>query len=247
VQASFLTPPDEAEVVQALRQVLDRRPEVTVLGVPLGPCHGDVERLERMAEQLGDRAGVASAGTVDGLLAALAGADAFMGSSLHGNLLSARAGVPSAVLALGGRRPHKLTEMAARYGRPVVQSPSDVAGAAEDLLDGRLPVAEERVEVAAAEVEAHYDRLFAAIRGGVPAPREPALAADDTVDRAFEEAVAHRLDAFGRDLVAAIAYGQEAKAAYDRAHAHAEALDRSRRALEEMVARRAPWSRRAGK
>jgi hypothetical protein len=235
VQASFVGRSDEQALTDALKQLLRERPQLLIRAVPLGPCHGDIDRMRRLSKSLGDRTVVADAETIDGLVEALVTADAFIGSSLHGNLLGVRARIPSAVLVVGGRQPHKLTELASSFHRPLVKSAVDIAGVATELLDRRLPVDDALIDRTATAVDEHYDRVFAALglehvaRGGQSAA-PPRL-----LDDAFEEAVALRLNEFHENLAASINFGTEAVSAYQRALGHQEALEHHREKLEDQL------------
>jgi hypothetical protein len=172
---SFTPPSVDDELAQAMRALLDAHPDLQIALVPIGPCHGDVERMRAFAAALGPRA-VAVDGdlTVTELVAAVAHADAFVGSSLHGNLIAARFCVPDAFLTLPSQRPHKLRECSATLGRADldVNRPAELVAVARGLLDGRFPVDRARIDRLVADVDQHYDNLVAAL--GSAAPNESA-------------------------------------------------------------------------
>jgi hypothetical protein len=167
---SFTSDADDDALGRALRRVVSDRPDVKIALVPIGPCHGDVERMARLAGMIGPLAtAVDGDATLVELVAAIAGADAFIGSSLHGNVVAARYGVPGAFLKLPAHRPHKLDAASDLLGRSEldVDEPARVVHVAHALLDGALPVDERRLDRLARAVDDHYDRIVSALR---PAP-----------------------------------------------------------------------------
>ena len=243
MQISFTAPWEDDAIARALRALVADRPGLQVVLVPLGPCHGDVERGERLAAAVG-AAAVAIDGdiTLGELVAAVAGADAFVGSSLHGNVIAARYGVPGAFLAPTSRRPHKLLEHSELLGRArvLVDDFSALPSTAAALLDGRVPVDRDRIELLAKEVDAHYDRLAAELIGVVP---------DAAVRAAITARVAGVSDAVGPSRLARTAaddaFGESVHAlraelhsvidTLERVQHHADEVERARLGLESRL------------
>lgn len=99
------------------------------------------------------------------LAAAIAGADAFVGSSLHGNITAAVFGVPNAFLALPTHRPSKLMDHARALERTdvLVSQPTRLVEIAESLLDGDWPVDHGLVARREKQVREHFDTCAAVL------------------------------------------------------------------------------------
>jgi glycosyltransferase involved in cell wall biosynthesis len=100
---------------------------------------------------------------LDELTAAIAGADAFVGSSMHGNIAAAVFGVPGALLALPTYRPSKLIGHARLLGRTdtIVDLPDRVVEVAESLLDAAWPTDQKLMAGIVADLNSHFDRCAA--------------------------------------------------------------------------------------
>ena len=174
VQWSFADADFDSLAVAALRALLASRTDLQIVLVPLGRCHGDLARMEPLCWELPRTTVVSGAFALDELAAAIAGADAFVGSSMHGNITAAVFGVPTAFLALPTHRPDKLMGQARSIGRTdvTIDQPGRIVEVAEALLDGHWPIHGDLVARLVADVHAHFDACVAALDG---APRGSAL------------------------------------------------------------------------
>jgi len=188
-------------IAGALRELLDRREDASVVVAETGPCHGDGEFAEALAAELGGRARRLGVAGIEDLAAAIAGSGGFVGSSLHGNILAFVYGRPSVVLNFDGRS--KLDEFGA-----LVENPDCVAARATAIrkafeytesLGGRPGLR----EALRSRVDGHFDRIAgiatdAALRRGESRGEresgEPSPVAEDRDDLWIAyEALAGRL------------------------------------------------------
>jgi glycosyltransferase involved in cell wall biosynthesis/polysaccharide pyruvyl transferase WcaK-like protein len=168
VQWSFGSAALEQEIAGALNALLDRRPELAVVLVPLGRCHGDDLSAESLARQMPRTVVVDGPFSPEELTAAISGADAFVGSSVHGNIAAAAFGVPGAFLAFPTHRPGKLLAHARLLERSavVIDRPDRLPEVADALLDGTAPPNQRVMARLAVAVHEHFDRIAAALSGG---------------------------------------------------------------------------------
>jgi Polysaccharide pyruvyl transferase len=149
--------PYVSELAASLRAALAARPDLRVVLIEIGPCHGDGELAAALATELGDAAVHAGGlGTVD-VAAAIRGAEAFVGSSLHGNVAALVYGRPHLVLSLFGETKLEGFARLAEAPEVLVERPGDLPGALE-----RTRAAGSRAEAVAAlqaRADSHFDRL----------------------------------------------------------------------------------------
>jgi polysaccharide pyruvyl transferase WcaK-like protein len=121
-----------------------------------GPCHGDDAFAAAIAERLPWAHRLSSEPAVGDVVAAIEGASAFVGSSLHGAITALVYRVPWLILNLGLS---KLDGFAELVGLPeaVVHSPSDLLGALRRIDRAPRPDLTRLV----ADVDSHFDRLAA--------------------------------------------------------------------------------------
>lgn len=75
-----------------LRHVQDTGDEVAL--IPIGHCHGDEDPLAELARACGGAAKLVSVRQVDEIMAGIVACDAFVGTSLHGNITAFSYGIP---------------------------------------------------------------------------------------------------------------------------------------------------------
>lgn len=92
-QAAALKGKAVAEVAsQLLRHVQETGDEVAL--IPIGHCHGDQDTLAELARACGGAAKLISVRRVDEIMAGIVACNAFVGTSLHGNITAFSYGIP---------------------------------------------------------------------------------------------------------------------------------------------------------
>ncbi|HEY6333779.1 MAG TPA: polysaccharide pyruvyl transferase family protein, partial [Blastocatellia bacterium] len=135
--ASFTSQSAEANIAQILTRVLDLHPELNVVMLPIGACHGDRQTLGRIYGMMGGM--IARERTffcdtrldVEDITAMVANSDFLASSSLHGNIAAWVYGVDSIILSLAPYSPSKLVEYAKWLERPLVTSAQDLLPAVD--------------------------------------------------------------------------------------------------------------------
>jgi polysaccharide pyruvyl transferase WcaK-like protein len=163
--ASITHVPALAAALERLRQEQDM---AGVVIVETGPCHGDGEFAQALAESVPGSVRLSPGGLAD-VTAAIANSAAFIGTSLHGNIIALTYGRPHLVLAWGGET--KLEGFAAAIDNLdcLVERADDVPGAFEKAAT--LGSRAEIVADLARRVDAHLDRV-AEVAAGAAAQRE---------------------------------------------------------------------------
>lgn len=149
--------PQADETAAAIDRIVEGREDPTVVIVSTGPIHGDDAFAAALKEGLGARTILLPEAGLQDVAAAIAHADGFVGSSLHGNITAAAYGRPHAILGWGGES--KLEGFAALLEAPesVARTPQDLPAAFEKM-EARGP----RPDVLATlqdRVEKHFDRV----------------------------------------------------------------------------------------
>lgn len=160
VQGNGRSVPLAAAVWEALRGLLMDLEAVPVL-VETGPIHGDArfaDALERLLPGHGSR----MAGGAADVAATIAGAEGFVGVSLHGTVTAFAYGRPAVILGWGGES--KLRGLAETIEAPEtwVEEPDEIPVAFEKAA-GRDPGA--IMERLVDRVDRHFDRIAEVARG----------------------------------------------------------------------------------
>jgi len=207
VQANRAFLPHVDALGPALAAGLEDHPGVPIVLLEAGPCHGDGEFADAIAPFITGRVHRMPEGaTVEDVVAAIASARGFVGSSLHGNIVSFAYGVPSAILNLLAYS--KLDGFAALVQREeaLVTSPIDIARAVRGILM-QVP-GHDDVRLVTPRIDAHFDALAeiaersAAERVQASPPAARSSSADALASAKEREAVLQRaFEARGRRLV----------------------------------------------
>ncbi|HEX7165818.1 MAG TPA: polysaccharide pyruvyl transferase family protein [Acidimicrobiales bacterium] len=159
VQGCDLLVPLAREMANAIRESISRHPDLVPVLAATGRARGDATFADALGAHLGRRVfRLPRDSTVEQLAAALSGAAAFVGSSLHGAITAHAYGRPFVLVNAAGEA--KLDGFAAVVGARarVVDDPALVPGA----LDRALTFAEQQlrpVHTLATEIDAHFDRM----------------------------------------------------------------------------------------
>ncbi|MGH9023415.1 MAG: polysaccharide pyruvyl transferase family protein [Acidimicrobiia bacterium] len=161
IQGCDLLVPHIAAIAGALRAWLVQHPSITPVLVETGACRGDSD----FADALEDRLGVGvvrlpPAEMVEDIAAAIAGAWAFVGSSLHGAITALVYGRPFVLLNLAGEaKLDGFADLTGLQGRVLQHldhldhlAPRLDEAVAHPVVDGLLERLQERVDT-------HFDRL----------------------------------------------------------------------------------------
>jgi lipopolysaccharide transport system ATP-binding protein len=182
IQGCDLIVPHAGVLAEILGRWLDHHPDVTAAVIETGRCRGDVLFADAMAARLGPRRGRSRRGPripvfrlppevgVEDLAAAIAGATAFVGSSLHGAITALVHGRPFVLLNLAGET--KLDGFGDLTGLDdrVVHDVDAVAPALEAALARPAPLG--LLEDLQRRIDDHFDRI-AEIAAGAAAARPP--------------------------------------------------------------------------
>jgi Polysaccharide pyruvyl transferase len=171
VQGCDLLAPHVDAVVQQVQRWRAARPvppEIVILET--GPCRGDGPTADALERRFAAASGAAGAGdgrgriwrlpgavTVEDLVAAIAGADAFVGTSLHGAITALVYGRPFVLLNMIGEA--KLDGFGDVTGlqRAVVHRTGEIAAAADRAV--AEPPAPALLAGLQARIDAHFDRI----------------------------------------------------------------------------------------
>jgi hypothetical protein len=170
VHQSFL---DDEALDSARAGIVElRRDGIEVVIVSLAPCLDEDRTAGDLAAATGATAFVAH--TVPDRVAALAGAAAYVGSSLHGGVVAAAYGVP----VMWMRDAPKVRGAAAVLGDGRLIEPRDLASGVRRLLAGELAVDEAATSAARDRASADIDQLLDRLVGGAPVRRRTRTAAE---------------------------------------------------------------------
>jgi len=160
LQGCDLLVPQAAAIAEVVDGWCDDHPDHDVVLVATGRARGDEQFADAVASHLRviPRRMPPAAG-IEEIAAVIAGADGFVGSSLHGNITAFTYGRPFVVLNLA---PERKLEGFARLAGPDAETRlvHDVAGLSA-LLDPRLAIPPERRELdrLTTAVDLHFDRV----------------------------------------------------------------------------------------
>ena len=171
VQGNAASLPHVPVLAASLGRLREDRDLAGVVIVETGPCHGDGEFAQALADALPGAVRLPPGGLAD-VTAAIAASAGFIGTSLHGNIIALGYDRPHLVLAWGGET--KLEGFAAAIDNPdcLVERADDIPGAFEKAaaLGSRAGVVAELQE----RVDAHLDRVAeVAANGGASRERAP--------------------------------------------------------------------------
>lgn len=170
VKARSLGGMSAAAFADALSATLDANNAVAVL-LAIGRCHGDHEVVQAIHRAAPARSfAFDDADALMDIAAVIAGADAYLGASLHGHITAAAYGVPARVVAVPAL--HKFAGQAAQMGRSgdlvadwetaLRELPACLAGPRQALPDA-----------VASDLDAHWDETVRLISGGRRTDRHP--------------------------------------------------------------------------
>jgi hypothetical protein len=188
VQGSRALLPHVAAIAEALAEAED----IPIVLLETGPCHGDGEFAEAIANTLGGHIYRMPANpTVADVVAAIVSARAFVGLSLHGNEIAVAYGVPNAILDLGLGY-SKLAGFAAlaRCEDALVRSPEELKRAVRRVVT--IETGKHDLGEVKRRIDTHFDALaeLAERSAARQSDRPPRVGgpfrADDDLQRAFE-------------------------------------------------------------
>lgn len=191
-KGSFPTPDEDAKVlviqgnhtmtnfIDVLAPALEELPpEIQVVAVSVSPCHKDHLFAEALVEQLERPTWQVPTTSLDGIAAAIAGADCFLGVSLHGAITAIAYGKPT--VTFDPFRQAKLASFLDLAGVPERRAtdPSEAVRLAANLAGrhaaGELEAELPRLAALTHRIDAHFDRVAeltasrAEARAGAPA------------------------------------------------------------------------------
>lgn len=164
------------ELGEALRELV---PQARVTTVPVSPCHHDGLFARDLSEGLGGRYwAVPDDAPLETIAAAIAGADCFLGVSLHGAITARAYGRPHVTLdPFGQAKLSGLADLLDSHGSRAVDPVAAVKLVATRLSQG--VAATPGSDGVAGRIDAHFDRIAEiATRRLEAAPTEPLLWAD---------------------------------------------------------------------
>ena len=159
-------------LADGVRRILEARPDLTPVTISLGPCHGDDRFAAALAQRLGRPVPhVPGEGSLEDMVAAIAAATGFVGSSLHGNITAFAHDVPGVILDMNQHAKHRgFAEMTGDLGM-LVSDPAELAEAflAQVRRDRTGDI--ERLQMRADD---HFDRIARVVEAAVAPDAEPA-------------------------------------------------------------------------
>lgn len=159
VQGSRVLVPFADEIARALVHALANRKHVPILLLEAGPCHGDGEFADILAQFLPpERTYRMREGfVVEDVVAAIASAQGFLGLSLHGSLTAFACDVPFSTMNMVGYS--KLSAWVEMAGAEAtyITSIDQLGPAVERVLDGQR--ARGDLKPLRRAIDAHFDRI----------------------------------------------------------------------------------------
>jgi lipopolysaccharide transport system ATP-binding protein len=157
-------------LVPAVSRLVEELGETSIVVAETGPCHGDAQFADALAEalpfpfyRLPAKVGM------EDLVTAIASSGGFVGISLHGNITAFVYGRPHVILNLNGQS--KLDGLAALIGGEecLVHDPTEVPGAFQRASARALR--QDLVAVLQSRVDAHFDRVATIAEGSAGSRR----------------------------------------------------------------------------
>ena len=207
------------QIARAVSEAAQHHPGLPIVLAALAPVQGDAEFADTLASRIeGPVYRLPAEVTLEDLVAAIANARAFVGSSLHGYLTSLAFGVPGALVRASG--PSALDA----FGEPVGDHAVDVRDAARfaeriaALLRGEPAVDAGAIRALADTVDEHFDALA------------------ELAEESWSERLALSADADAAELARALAEAERRHDALLRAYAaRGERLLMERLRVAEML------------
>jgi polysaccharide pyruvyl transferase WcaK-like protein len=170
VQGSRAMLPQATAIAEALRVVLDDLPRARLVGLEPGPCHGNDAFLAALGRELPLHHRVPADATLEHVTAAIAGSSAFVGVSLHGNIVARAYGRPHVIVNLWNQT--KLDGLAELLEQPdlVVRVPVAIPSALHAAM--ARPSDPHAVDELRFRVDTYFDGLADAIVGSWDDPYE---------------------------------------------------------------------------
>lgn len=187
VKARSLRRTSVADFAQQLDAALESAGATAVL-IAIGRCHGDHE-LAQALHAAAPRHTIAydDADTLQDIAAVIAGANAYLGASLHGQITAAAYGVPARLVAVPNL--HKFEGQAIQMDRT-----ADVVDSWETALKDLPRVLEQPKQALpdaiAPQLEAHWNRVTQIFAAGKQAAAHGDIFPDTAIETALADAVA---------------------------------------------------------
>jgi polysaccharide pyruvyl transferase WcaK-like protein len=156
VQGNAALLPFVPELAEALRAAID----MPIVTIPVGACHGDADFATGLGDAIGPNARhLPLELTMEDIVAAIRGAAGFVGSSLHGNIVSFVYGTPHVLLHMNAHTKHEGFARMIAAPEILVSHPDGLEEAlARELRGGPRTEALDRLRLRADD---HWDRLAA--------------------------------------------------------------------------------------
>lgn len=181
---------------QSLAERLDRvaeRLDATPVLLALGPCHGDGGVARSVgAKMKSEPVVVDRPAGLRQIVAGIAGADAYLGSSMHGMITALAFGCPGILVAREGAQGGKFSGFLSQFqlGRWLVPSWAEAEESLNTLLDAGPADAARVLPAAKPSLDAHWARMAEMLLGGKPSSRFDATSSPaPSVDGILEEGV----------------------------------------------------------
>lgn len=158
LQGSAAVAPHVEQVAATVSEAAQHHPGVPIVLVALAPARGDAEFAEALASRIPVPVyRLPAEVTLEDLVAAIANARAFVGSSPQGYLTALAFGVPGALVSAAD--PSTLDGFGAWAGEQAVANPADLTETITALLRDDAEIDTRSVQVLADAVDEHFDTL----------------------------------------------------------------------------------------